>query len=305
MQQLSFPFLNERSEPAEAKFKRIDPHSADGHWWDERRSKRLFEWRLSNDEQWYLGEAESVTIRLSSLAGFHSADPDIEVLKNNVWTALNRRVIKWRERAALWREARYSLIVRNDLGPPNESELFDAFLSYASDDAFLAETLAKALRSAGFQIWFDKWYVPLSRSLPLEHYLRYGIKRSSALIRLGFDYGPLAMFGLEEFHGFENQDRWFGHEREIMAFARPGGYVIQVQSPRRVAQSLEQLDADATYRGSVLHELCDFDEMVASLTNDLRNLNRDSIAERVWLDEDPSIYVTSYSRALRRLAKRL
>lgn len=56
----------------------------DDDWWDTQRPQRLFDWKLSMDELWYIGESDNATIRLSTLAGFKmGCDPAIELLTPN------------------------------------------------------------------------------------------------------------------------------------------------------------------------------------------------------------------------------
>lgn len=241
----------------------------DADWWAERASQGLVHWRLSDDERWYIGESANNSVRFLSLDGFTPlTEFVVEVLSpENVWEPLHdlQTTSKLQTKAFLFRAARYTLIVRHDLGPPDNEELFDAFLAYRSDEAELAERVAVALQSEGIHIWYDKWNIPSQRVMPLERYIRYGLKRSSTILRLWIEYPSPLMS-----HAMLNEDRWVWYELGIALMFTP--MTLQRELP-------EELDSN-------------FDRRILELAKLLRgSINYEEIASRVWHDEDPYLYV--------------
>ncbi len=184
----------------------------------------------------------------------------IEIREQGSWRRFKEGSEQYHARAFLFNRARYSIVIKYDLGPPESEPLFDAFLSYRFDDEELAYNLAEDLRKKGVVLWFDKWHIPVRRTMPLEYYIRHGIKRSAMFLRLTEDVTESYV---------NERDRWFWFETELSSYGMPWSALV--------------------YPPSTLVDL-ECGEM-SSLVQTLKGLaSYDTIAARKWLDEDPAIY---------------
>lgn len=243
------------------------------HWWLEKANSDSIRWTIercdSYFDEWYIGACDEFRLRLPVLWGFSIAGSTtisgFAASVNGKWIPLDVDDGDRDRLMRLFNEARYTLVVHHDRKQPTADELFDVFLSYRQNESTIADRITTDLTANHIRVWYDRQQIPHSRTLPLETYIRHGLKRSALMLRV-YNADGARLAHMNEY------ERWYQCELEINNFGFP--YTVQVM------------------RASMLEP--DYAREIRKLIKKcvgLASRDKDCIINRCWLDQDPHRYL--------------